>query len=288
MATYLGIRSFSSVHLTCPNDFVCGYATNNMHHNRRGCAPIYVEPEVLRDLAIKTLDKIKDPEMGPKWVHDSNLYLTRNGFFSYGMTREGSVKVHTQKAILFLTNLVWSPRPEVPLEEQRLQQRLGRARRQLVVSLLAHAWLWGRPKVLDNQGNPKSFEERWVLSPQMILDFLDGVRTLKTTCTDEDVRQLIEGVPKIPLHKDRSKWSVTGLVACLRWDKCHDGHNGGPWCSCRLKKEDSPPPYNDVFVSQGSCRLKKEDSPPPYDNVFVTQGANLDVVRRFPQDKGQV
>jgi hypothetical protein len=145
-----------------------------------------------------------------------------------------------------MANLVCSPGDKVSPEEQRLH--LGR--RQLVVSLLAYAWLWGRPKVLDNRGNPVAFEKRRVLAPQAILDFLDKVRAGKASCTDEEIRNFLLKVPEVHLHEDTSKWNVTGLIACLRWDKSHDLHDGGPWCSCRLERDLFPPPYGEVFPTK--------------------------------------
>lgn len=114
--------------------------------------------------------------------------------------------------------------------------------------------------MFDNEGNPVAFGERRVLAPQYILDFLSSIRARKDRCIYERIRKFLEGLETVPLHEDTSKWNITGIIACLRWDRSHNLHNREPWCYCRLEKYLSPPPYHEICL---------------------TNSPNLGVVRRF-------
>ncbi|KAI3561733.1 hypothetical protein IWW34DRAFT_825353 [Fusarium oxysporum f. sp. albedinis] len=218
-----------------------------MHSRKRLCAPIYFEPQTIKDSALKKLDALQSLERSQEWVDDSTIFLNEDGSFSHEVIEEGSFNARTQKVSLFMAKLFSSPRSEDSKEELRLR----RARRRLLVSLLAHAWLWGRPRVLDNSGNPVPFDGRTVLDPQAILNFLAAVRARKASCTYEEIRKFLEvDVQEVALREDTSKWNITGVIACLRWDKSHNLRDGGPWCSCRLEKKDLPPPYHEA------CRTK--------------------------------
>ncbi|EWG46568.1 hypothetical protein FVEG_15992 [Fusarium verticillioides 7600] len=225
-----------------------------MPPNRRLCAPVYFGPETIRDSALKWLKALQNIKSSQQWVDDSTIFLNEDGSFSHKVIKEGSFKVHAQKVSLFLTNL-FSP-SKASKEEQRLQN----ARRRLLVSLLAHAWLWGRPRVLDDRGNPVAFKEREVLAPEDILDFLGKARARKASYTHKDIHDFLSHIKVVALHEDMSKWNITGVIACLRWDQSHNLHNGGPWCSCRLEKKGRPPPYDEVcpHIQEGeSARNEK-------------------------------
>ncbi|KAH7199065.1 uncharacterized protein B0J16DRAFT_360625 [Fusarium flagelliforme] len=219
-----------------------------MRSSKTFCAPIYREPSEIREFALQWLDTLGNTELSRRWVDSSIIFLNKDGSFSLNVIEENSLKARTQKASLFMANLVCPPGCKALPEEQRLH--LARCR--LLVSLLAHAWLWGRPRVLDHKGSPVAYENRQVLSPQQILDFLGKFRASKASCTDKEIREFLVKVPQVSLHEDTSKWNTTGVIACLKWDRSHDLHNGGPWCSCRLEKYSSPPPYD----------------PPPYDEAM--------------------
>jgi hypothetical protein len=223
-----------------------------MHPSRRLCAPVYFGPQTIRDSALKKLNAL---EISQQWVDDSTIFLNEDGSFSHKVIKEGSFKVHTQKVSLFMANLFSLSKTS------KEEQRLYNARRRLLVSLLAHAWLWGRPRVLDNRGNPVAFEERRVLAPQDILDFLGKVRARKASCTYKEIHDFLVHMQEVALHEDTSKWNITGVIACLRWDKSHNLHNGGPWCSCRLEKKGLPPPYHEV------CPHIKEGESAGYDKM---------------------
>ncbi|KAH7207440.1 hypothetical protein DER44DRAFT_663384 [Fusarium oxysporum] len=224
-----------------------------MHPSKRLCAPIYFEPQTMRDSALKKLDALENLKLSQQWV-DNSIYLNEDGTFSHQVLEERSVQVYTQKASLLIAKLFSSLGSKDLKEAPRLQeQRLRNARRQLLVSLLAHAWLWGRPKVLDNKGNSVAYKERRVLAPQDILNFFAEVRAHKASYTYKEIQHFLDKrIQEVALHKDTSKWNVTGVVACLRWDKSHNLHNGGPWCSCRLEKK-PPPPYQEVPLNNGSA-----------------------------------
>lgn len=208
--------------------------------------------------ALEDLEAPKDSKLC-QWVDASTIFLNKDGYFSFKMIDERSLRVHTLKASLFMLNLFSSPRLKASEEEQ---QRLHHARRKLLVSVLAHAWLWGRLKVLDNNGKPVAFENRRVLAPEKILEFLSDTRVHTMGCRCENVRDFLKEVPPVPLREDTSKWNMMGIIACLKWDKSHNLHAPGPWCSCRLEQETpSPPPY-----------LEQETlSPPPYHEVYLTK-----------------
>ncbi|KAI8397186.1 hypothetical protein FOFC_20458 [Fusarium oxysporum] len=222
---------------------------DNMHSNKRACAPIYFEPQTIKDSALIKLDALQSLKQSQEWVDDSTIFLNEDGSFSHEVIEEGSFKARTQKVFLFMAKLFSSPGSEDSKEELRLR----RARRRLLVSLLAHAWLWGRPKVLDNRGNPVAFDERKVLAPQDILNFFRKVRARKRSYSYDDIRYFLEhDLKEVDLHKDTSKWHIMGVVACLRWDKSHNLHDGGPWCSCRLETKGHPPPYHEACPTKPS------------------------------------
>jgi hypothetical protein len=222
-----------------------------MHPSKRLCAPIYFEPQIIKDSALKKLKAIENLKLTQQWINNS-IYLNEDGTFSHQVLEERSVQVYTQKASLRIATLFSLLGSKDSKEAPRLQQRLHSARRQLLVSLLAHAWLWGRPKVLDNKGNLVPFEKRRVLAPQDILNFFMKVRSHEASYTYKEVWEFLDkGIQEVALYKDTSKWNATGVIACLRWDKSHNLHNGGPWCSCRLERK-LPPPYQEVSLTNGS------------------------------------
>ena len=209
------------------------------------CTPIYVEPEELREEAKRELKILRNLELSGQRVDDSTIFLDENGSFSHNVIEEGSFKMRTQKASSFMTNFVFSPGYKASPDERLLYSGRG-----LLLSLLAHAWLWGRPKVLDNKGKLVAFENREVFAPQDILDFLRKIRVCRDSCTYERIRKFLDSLEAIHLHEDTSKWNVMGVIACLRWDKSHNRHYGGPWCSCRLETEHCPPPYHEICLTK--------------------------------------
>ncbi|KAI3571405.1 hypothetical protein IWW34DRAFT_675423, partial [Fusarium oxysporum f. sp. albedinis] len=228
------------------------HLANNMHPRKRLCAPIYFEPEIIKDSAITKLDALENLKLSQEWVN-SSIFLNEDGSFSHQVLNKRSIQVYTQKASLLITTLFYSLGSKDSEEAPRLQEQwLRSARRQLLVSLLAHAWLWGRPKVLDNKGNLVPYEKRRVLAPQDILNFFMKVRAREASYTYKEVREFLDkGIQKVFLYEDISKWNATGVIACLRWDQSHNLHNGGPWCSCRLERK-LPPPYQEVSLVNGS------------------------------------
>jgi hypothetical protein len=216
-----------------------------MYPNKISCAPIYLGPQEVRHAALEGLEALEDSKLR-QWVDTSTIFLNKDGSFSLKVIDEGSFRARMLKASLFMVNIFSSPR----LKASEEQQRLHRARRRLLVSLLAHAWLWGRPKVLDNHGNPVAFEDRRVLAPEDILEFLSDTRVHTTPCRCENIRGFLEKVQDVSLFKDTSKWNMMGVIACLKWDKSHNLHAAGPWCSCRLEKEFYPPSYHEVYLTK--------------------------------------
>lgn len=205
-----------------------------MHPKKITCTPIYIEPQDMKNAAFEALKALR---LCRQWVDNSTLLLNKDGSFSHKAIKEGSFKVRIQKASFSLGILLSSSRYKTLPEERRLH--IGG--RQLLISLLAHAWLWGRPKVLDKEGNLVAFEKRQVLAPQAILDFLS-----KATYTYQEIWKFLAEIKTVPLHKDTSKWNLIGVIACLRWDRSHNQPHGGPWCCCRLEKYSFPPPYYEV------------------------------------------
>ncbi|KAH7201151.1 hypothetical protein DER44DRAFT_812042 [Fusarium oxysporum] len=231
-----------------------------MHPRKRLCAPIYFEPEIIKDSAITKLDALENLKLSQEWVNNS-IFLNEDGSFSHQVLNKRSFQVYTQKASLLITTLFSSVGSKDSKEAPRLhEESLRSARRQLLVSLLAHAWLWGRPKVLDNNGDLVPYEKRRVLAPQDILNFFMKVRTHKASFTYKEVREFLDkGIQKVTLYEDTSKWNATGVIACLRWDQSHNLHNGGPWCSFTLNNglawpvdKKLPPPYQEVSLVNGS------------------------------------
>jgi hypothetical protein len=222
-----------------------------MYSSKISCAPIYRDYKQIRQAAQDALEDLEAPEVSKlrQWVDTSTIFLNKDGSFALKMIDEGSFRVRTLKASLFMVNLFSSLSLKASEEEE---QRLHHARRRVLVSLLAHAWLWGRPNVLDNHGNPVAFKRRRVLAPKDILEFLSDTRVHTADCRCKNVRAFLETVQGVSLHEDTSKWNMMGVVACLRWDKLHNLYAEGPWCSCRLQKElHSPPPsYHEVCLSK--------------------------------------
>jgi hypothetical protein len=222
-----------------------------MYPNKTFCAPIYLGPKQIRHEALEGLKTLEDSKPR-QWVDDSTIFLNKDGSFSLKMIDEGSFRVRTLKASLFMVNLFSSRKLKASEEEKEEEQRLHHARRRLLVSLLAHAWLWRRPEVLDNNGNLVAFEDREVLAPEKILEFLSDTRFHTTGCRCENIRDFLEKVQEVPLHKDTSKWNMMGAIACLKWDKSHSRYAEGPWCSCRLTKERElfPPSYHEACLTK--------------------------------------
>jgi hypothetical protein len=199
------------------------------------CAPVYCGPQEMRDAITRALESLENLKPVP-WLVASTIFLDKDGSFSLEETDERSLKMGVHKVASFMVNLFYSPRLKVPEEQQRLHY----ARRRLLISLLAHAWLWRRHKVLDNQGNPVAFEDRRVLAPEDILKFLKDTQVHTRRCRCEKVIDFLEKVQELPLLEDTSKWNAMGVTACLWWDRSHDLRkhdvHKGPWCSCRLEK----------------------------------------------------
>lgn len=170
-----------------------------------------------------------------QWVDASTIFLQKDGSFSLDVINKAPFRAHIKRASLFIINLFPSRRPKAPEEEEEEQQQQQRlhARRLLLVSLLGHAWLWERPRVLNSQGNVVDFKERRVLAPTEILKFL-----CKADYTYQEVYNFLDKVQEVSLHQDSSRWNAKAVIACLRWDRMHDIYGEeGPWCSCRLEKE---------------------------------------------------
>jgi hypothetical protein len=226
-----------------------------MYPSKIYCAPIYRDYKQIRQAAQDALEDLEAPEDSKlrQWVDTSTIFLNKDGSFSPEMIDKRSFRGRalevSQKASLFMVNLFSSQRFKASEEEE---QRLHHARRRVLVSLLAHAWLWGRPNVLDNHGNPVAFKDRRVLAPEDILKFLSNTRVHTARCGCENVQDFLEKLQDVSLHEDTSKWNMMGVIACLRWDKSHDLYEDGPWCSCRLKKELFPPPpsYHEVCLTK--------------------------------------
>jgi hypothetical protein len=224
-----------------------------MYSNKIFCAPIYRDYEHIRHAALrvlKDLGALEDSKL-PQWVDASTIFLNKDGSFSPEMIDKRSFRGRalevSQKASLFMVNLFSSQRFKASEEEE---QRLHHARRRLLVSLLAHAWLWERPNVLDNHGNPVAFKDRRVLAPEDILKFLSNTRVHTARCGCKDVGDFLKKVRDVSLREDTSKWNMMGVVACLRWDKSHNVYAEGPWCSCRFEKEPFPPSYHEVCLTK--------------------------------------
>jgi hypothetical protein len=125
-----------------------------------------------------------------------------------------------------MVNLFYSP----TLNAKEEQQRLRYARRRLLISLLEHAWLWRRHKVLDNQGKPVAFEDSRVLAPEDIFEFLKDNQVHTRRCRCEKARDFVEKVEEVSLLEDTSKWNAMGVTACLWWDMSLDESTVGIVC----------------------------------------------------------
>ncbi|KAH7231145.1 hypothetical protein BKA59DRAFT_461431 [Fusarium tricinctum] len=230
------------------------------------CAPIYREPQEMREAILQKLESLKNLQSVP-WINPSTIFLNKKGLFLLKATDEGSLKFRVQRRILNMVNLFHTS----GFDTSERQRRLHYARRKLLISLVAHAWLWERPEVWDNQGNPVASQNRKVLAPEDILKFLRDTRVHREGCPCEDIRGFLKTVREVPLLEDTSKWNVMGVTACLWWDKLHD-LEGGIWCSCcigpGLKSgmtgaidlaRERPPPYQEAYL-------------PPYYQVCPVKG----------------
>lgn len=219
-----------------------------MRRSKELCAPIYLTPQEVKISALNKLEALEALSLNRQWVDNSAIFLRKDGTFSHEVAKRGGLQTHIQTAYLSVASFISPPGYQDSPEEERLRN----ARRQLLVSILAHAWLWGRPKVLDNQGNLVAFEKRPVIAPQDILDFFDRVRAHEASYTYEEIQKFLFNAQEVPLHLDKSKWNITGFFACLRWDNLHNLRRvGGPWCSCRMEKDCYPPPYYNNSLTKG-------------------------------------
>ncbi|KAJ0134782.1 Uncharacterized protein HZ326_22167 [Fusarium oxysporum f. sp. albedinis] len=208
-----------------------------MRRSKELCAPIYLTPQEVKISALNKLEALEALSLNRQWVDNSAIFLRKDGTFSHEVAKRGGLQTLIQTAYL---------------SKKKDYEMLRNARRQLLVSILAHAWLWGRPKVLDNQGNLVAFEKRPVIAPQDILDFFDRVRAHEASYTYEEIQKFLFNAQEVPLHLDKSKWNITGFFACLRWDNLHNLRRvGGPWCSCRMEKDCYPPPYYNNSLTKG-------------------------------------
>ncbi|WJG35856.1 uncharacterized protein FOBCDRAFT_242065 [Fusarium oxysporum Fo47] len=184
-----------------------------MRRSKELCAPIYFTPQEVKNSALDKLEALEALRLSRQWVDNSAIYLQKDGSFSHEVAKRGGLQTHLQTAYLSVASFISPPGYQDSPEEERLRN----ARRHLLVSILAYAWLWRRPKVLDHQGNLVAFEQR---------------------------QKFLFNAQEVPLHLDKSKWNITGFFACLRWDNLHNLRRvGGPWCSCRMEKDCYPPPY---------------------------------------------
>ncbi|KAH7200909.1 hypothetical protein QL093DRAFT_2087958 [Fusarium oxysporum] len=204
------------------------------------CAPIYREPDEMKEALLNKMKLLQSLQPVP-WISPSTIFLKRDGLFLLKANNEGSLKVRIQKKLISMVNFFHSS-----IDASERQQRLHYARRRLLISVLAHAWLWGRPNVLDSQGNPIAFQDRMVLAPEDILRFLRDTRSHREGCPCEDLQGFLKTVREVPLPEDTSKWCAMGVTACLWWDKLHDSVED-IWCSCRATGG-SLPPYQEAYL----------------------------------------
>jgi hypothetical protein len=265
MSRYLGDNFHTKLITLCRTPFV-----NDLEmiflRKKMLCVPIYREPHEIREAAIKKLEFLKNLPSVP-WINPSTIFLDEEGLFCLKATNKGFLKVHIQQKLLSIVNIFHSPES---ITSER-QQRLHYARRRLMISLIAHAWLWGRPKVLDSQGNPVAFQDIRVLAPEDILRFLRDTRVHKEGCLCEDIQGFLKTVQEVSLPEDTSKWNMMGFTACLWWDNLHDLEED-IWCSCRMGPglqskttdaidlaRESLPPYHEAYL-------------PPYHQVCPVEG----------------
>jgi hypothetical protein len=209
------------------------------------CTPIYHEPHEIREAVIKQLELLKNLQPVP-WISPSTIFLNRDGNFSLKLIDERSLKARMQKKFLSIVNLFHF------LNTSERQQRLHYAQRRLLISLIAHIWLWERPGVLDSQGNPVASHDMRVLAPEDILKYLRDTRVHREGCPCGDLRGFLETVREVPLVEETSKWNAMGVSACLWWDQLHDSEEG-IWCSCRMRGVTdlalkNPPPYHEACL----------------------------------------
>ena len=235
------------------------------------CAPIYRKPHEMREAVLEKLKSLKNLQSVP-WINPSTIFLSKEGLFLLKATDEASLKFRVQEKFLSIVNLFHS-RGNISQRERRLHY----AQRRLLISLVAHAWLWGRPKIWDSQGSPVAPQNRTVLAPEDILRFLRDTRIHTEDCPCKDIQGFLETVREVPLLEDTSKWNIIGVTACLWWDRLHDSEEG-TWCSCCISPElrsgmtgainlprESLPPYQEVYLPAylEVCPVKrreKEDS----------------------------
>lgn len=220
----------------------------------------------MKEAILQKLESLRNLQSVPR-INPSTIFLDNEGLFLLKATDKGSLKFRMQKKVLSMVNLFHKS----GLNTSEREQRLHHARRRLLISLVAHAWLWGRPQVWENQGNLVASQNRKVLAPEDILKFLRDIRVHREGCGCEDIRAFLETVREVPLLEDTSKWNIMGVTACLWWDKLHDS-KGGLWCSCCIGPglkfgmtgaidlaRESLPPYQEVFL-------------PPYHQVCPVKG----------------
>ncbi|QKD50463.1 uncharacterized protein FOBCDRAFT_125967 [Fusarium oxysporum Fo47] len=231
------------------------------------CVPIYRQPHEVKEAAKKKLESLTNLSSVP-WINPSTIFFNNEGLFSLKATNNSFLKVHVQQKLLSVVNLFHSPECTTSEREQRLHY----ARRRLLISIMAHAWLWGRPKVLDSQGNPVALQDIKVLAPERILAFLRDTRIHREGCPCEDIQGFLETVQEVPLPKDKSRWNMMAFTACLWWDNLHDLEDG-MWCSCRIGPgrqsmtnaidlaRESLPPYHEAYLPPyyQVCPVERQD-----------------------------
>lgn len=196
------------------------------------CAPVYREPEEVRRAALEALDTFEslDPQL---WAKGDYMPLKRDGSFQYGVKDKRSFSVYYLRTAVAVCNVVNPPRLKMSSEEVRVHL----ARRSVLIALLVHTLLWMRDGVTNDRGELVRAEDKMVLSPGCILDFIKAARETDGRYHLDKVRNLLEKQPVVAIPRDTSHWKVVDLPLSIQiWDMQHS-IDGDLWCSCNLRKK---------------------------------------------------
>lgn len=196
------------------------------------CAPVYREPEEVRRSALEALDTFEslDPQV---WAKGGFMPLKKNGSFHYEVRDKRSFGVCFIKTVFAVCNLVYPARLKMSSEVVRVHF----ARRSVLIALLMHTLLWMRDGVINDLGERVKPEDKRVLSPDSILNFIKGAQNTDGRYHLEKVRDLLEKMPVIAIPRDTSHWTLVELPILVKvWDMEHF-MGGDLWCKCNLPIE---------------------------------------------------
>lgn len=203
-----------------------------MYHTM-GCAPCYIPPERMRQLAItelRALDCLSDD----MWIESMSVRLGPTGFFTHREVHKSSKMGRFIRA----SCAIGSWRDTV----KGLDVRRAYARRQVFVALLGYASLWlADTGVVDETGRSVAPGDRVVLDPERLIEgmsFMQG-----SVSSSDDAEELLRSLVSVPLTAGNWMDRVECVYFVKCWNTVHSDdvkHSSGDVallhaCTCSLR-----------------------------------------------------